>query len=131
MGFVESIKTCFSKYFVFSGRGTRSEYWYFQLFVWSSFFIEPILILLSLSIAGETYTAGLFILDFLIGIFRIIFVVSFIPGISAAVRRLHDVNRSGWWWFIPLTIIGSIPYLYWMTKRSDTGANKYGAKPAK
>ena len=123
MGFVESIKTCFSKYFVFSGRSTRSEFWYFSLF-W--------IIGIFLAIYGDLVLN----LDLLendeLGPFEIIFVlVAWVPYLSVTFRRLHDVNRSGWWALIPLTIIGIIPFYYWMLKLSDTSTNKYGPKPAK
>mgnify|MGYP001095547436 CR=1 FL=1 len=123
MGFVESIKTCFSKYFVFSGRATRSELWYFFLF-W--------LIGIFLAIIGDLVLNPELLENDDIGPFEIIFfLVAWVPYLSVTFRRLHDVNRSGWWALIPLTIIGIIPFYYWMLKPSDTSANKYGPKPAK
>ena len=123
MGFVESIKTCFSKYFVFSGRSTRSEFWYFSLF-W--------IIGIFLAIYGDLVLNSDLLENDELGPFEIIFVlVGWVPYLSVTFRRLHDVNRSGWWWLIPLTIIGIIPFYYWMLKLSDTSTNKYGAKPAK
>ena len=95
MGFVESIKTCFSKYFVFSGRASRSEFWWFYLFAWM------------LSLGGS-------VLDFTTtgygyGVFYYITAIAtFIPAIAAGARRLHDVNKSGWWQLIAFTIIGII-----------------------
>ncbi len=53
-------------------------------------------------------------------------VINIIPVVSVTVRRLHDVNRSGWWIFIMLTIIGVIPFYYWVLKRSDKQANRFG-----
>ena len=123
MGFVESIKTCFSKYFVFSGRSTRSEFWYFSFF-W--------LIGIFLSLIGDLVLNPELLEYDEIGPFEIIFfLVVSVPYLSVTFRRLHDVNRSGWWWLIPLTIIGIIPFYYWMLKPSDTSTNKYGPKPAK
>ena len=49
-----------------------------------------------------------------------------IPGLSVTARRLHDVGRSGWWYFIIFTVVGIIPLLYWVCKKGDTGPNKYG-----
>ena len=67
-----------------------------------------------------------------LGPFEIIFVlVAWVPYLSVTFRRLHDVNRSGWWFLIPLTIIGIIPFAYWLLKQSDTNSNKYGPKPVK
>ena len=54
----------------------------------------------------------------------------FIPGLAVSVRRLHDVERSGWWILICFTIIGIIfPYLYWAVQPSGYGTNKYGPAP--
>ena len=59
----------------------------------------------------------------------ILFLVLFLPFLAVAIRRLHDVGRSGWWVLIPLTIIGIIPYFYWMIKKGDYGENEYGEDP--
>ena len=129
MGFVESIKICFSKYFVFSSRSTRSEYWYFSLF-WVIGVI--IVVLVDFALNPELLELETAWYDQPIGPVELIFNLAVIvPYISVTIRRLHDVNRSGWWWLIPITIIGIIPYLYWMIKPSDTSTNKYGSKPAK
>ena len=123
MGFVESIKTCFSKYFVFSGRATRSEFWYFYLF-W--------IIGIFLVLYGDIVLNPELLENNETGPLEIIFIlVTLIPYLSVNIRRLHDVNRSGWWFLIPLTIIGIIPFYYWILKPSDTSTNKYGPKAAK
>ncbi len=48
------------------------------------------------------------------------------PSIGSMVRRLHDTNRSGWWFWIVLTIIGIPVLIYWLASRSDEGQNRYG-----
>ena len=47
-------------------------------------------------------------------------------GLSVSVRRLHDINKSGWWLLLSITIIGLIPLLYWACKKGDDDGNKYG-----
>jgi len=60
----------------------------------------------------------------------IFFLAIIIPAISVSVRRLHDINRSGWWLLLELTIIGILfPLLYWCCKKGDEGANRFGSKP--
>jgi len=49
-----------------------------------------------------------------------------IPSITVCARRFHDIGRSGWWMVIPLTIIGIIPYIYWMCKEGDKEENQFG-----
>ena len=57
---------------------------------------------------------------------NIFYILTFVPGISVAARRLHDLNKSGWWMLIGFTIIGLIPLLYWACKKGDDKPNKYG-----
>ena len=93
MTFGESISTCFSKYASFDGRAPRSEYWWFFLFTF--------LVSAASGIVSETLS-GLFSLGVLL------------PSLAVGARRLHDVNRSGWFlllWLIP--IIGWIVLIVW------------------
>ena len=55
--------------------------------------------------------------------------ITFIPSISVSVRRLHDINRTGWWLLIGLTLIGLVLIIYWACVTSDEGDNQYGASP--
>ena len=106
MSFTESIKHCLSSYAKFKGRATRSEYWYFILFAIIVYF-------LTLLFSYELY---------IVAVLGLI-----IPTSAAAVRRLHDGGRSGWnllWSFIPF---GSIVVLFWLTKSSEVGTNKYNS----
>ena len=52
-----------------------------------------------------------------------------IASLALSVRRLHDIDRSGWWVMIPLTIIGIFVLIYWFCKRGDEGENRFGADP--
>jgi uncharacterized membrane protein YhaH (DUF805 family) len=126
MNFVDAISSAFSDYFKFSGRSLRSEYWYFQLFCLVGSFL---LTFLDAAISDyPTWT------DFNnsdeIGLTGGIFALgTLIPFIAVTARRFHDIGRTGWWMLIPLTIIGIIPYLYWMCQAGDKGTNKYGDIP--
>lgn len=93
MTFVESIQTCFSKYADFSGRASRSEYWWWVLFVFLA-----------------TMAAGI-VSDKLSALFSL---AVMLPGLAVGARRLHDIDKSGWLqllYFIPL--IGWIILVYW------------------
>ena len=59
----------------------------------------------------------------------IVSVITLIPAIAVAARRLHDVNQSGWWQLIILTVIGIPVYLYWVISRGTNGNNDYGTDP--
>ena len=116
-----SIKTCFNKYATFSGRASRSEYWFFILFGILAGIVATIIdvMILGYSIESE-YTP----------INSIFSLVLIIPTTAAACRRLHDVNKSGWWQLIAITIIGIIPLIIWFAKEGTKKNNSHG-KPVK
>ena len=117
MNFFESVKTCFIKYVDFSGRASRSEFWYFTTFI---FIISICADIIDASLAGKSY----FSYDNYFGpVASILFVLSFLPSLAVSIRRLHDINKSGWWCLISLTIIGLIPLIYWYARPSDQNSN--------
>ena len=111
MNFFEAIKTCFSKYAVFSGRASRSEFWYFFLF---GFIGGSVTLIIDSMILG-------FNIDSYGPINSIFTIITFLPYLSVGARRLHDINRSGWWQLITLTGIGVILLIVWW---STDGKNK-------
>ena len=119
MNFFEAVKSAFSKYGTIAGRSLRSEFWYFQLF----FFVAcNVLIFINIINRGDYVGGGM-------GPMSPIFVLVVIPNIAVTARRLHDVDRSGWWMLIPMTIIGLIPFLYWVCQKGDEGENRFGPEP--
>lgn len=110
MGFVEAIKICLNKYATFNGRATRSEYWWFQLFVF--------LVCLALSI----FPPLLFI-----------FVVAqILPNIAVSVRRMHDTGKSGWWVLLAcIPLIGGIIFSLLCIIDTQSRDNQYGENPKK
>jgi uncharacterized membrane protein YhaH (DUF805 family) len=117
MNLFEAVKTCWAKYATFSGRASRSEYWFIILFFWLLMFVTAIIDVVVFpdhKYMVINLTANLLIV---------------IPSISVAARRLHDVNRSGWWQLLYITFVGIIPLLYWFIKKGDDGDNKHGSNP--
>jgi uncharacterized membrane protein YhaH (DUF805 family) len=99
MTFQESIKVCFAKYADFQGRATRSEYWWFVLFI------------LLVSAAASVFSPKLSALFTL---------ATLLPSIAAATRRLHDTNRSGWWQLIVLVpVVGLIVMLVFLAQEGQ------------
>ena len=100
MPFWTAVKTCFRKYFDFTGRARRSEYWWFVLFYCIVMFIWIFLSAFltafgfaSMSTSSSPYT--IVIISAVVMLLPIIFFI--IPGYSAQTRRLHDTGHSGWW----------------------------------
>lgn len=131
MGFIDAIKSGFNKYIVFSTRSRRSEYWW-----WTLFAILANLLLGWIPIVGQLLSLAIAI-----------------PGIAVSVRRLHDIDRSGWWLLAPLvpaialiagaameleilTIIGGLAVagvyvmlLVWFCSEGTKGPNRFGDDP--
>ena len=119
---MEKAIECLTKnYANFSGRASRSEYWYFALFV----FIGIVLLMIIDSVTGFYDSKAN------IGLFSTIFKLAiFIPQLAVSVRRLHDVDKSGWWWFIALIpIIGIIWLLVLYCTKGTEGENRFGSDP--
>lgn len=119
MGFTDAVRICLQKYADFSGRGRRSEYWYFALF--------NLLVAIAASILdailGTDFDTG----SGLIGVLASLALL--LPGLAAGVRRLHDTTRSGWW-----ILIGLIPIIGWIILivfyvQDSHPDNQYGPNP--
>jgi uncharacterized membrane protein YhaH (DUF805 family) len=123
MDFGGAIKSGFRNYVKFSGRSSRSEYWYWFLFT----FITGICLgILDVALFPGVIAATHERFSPLNDIFSL---VTLIPWLALGSRRLHDINRTGWWQLIILTIIGIIPIIYWACQPSDPQENRYGAPP--
>ncbi|TVR04099.1 MAG: DUF805 domain-containing protein [Deltaproteobacteria bacterium] len=116
MSLVDSVRWTLRKYATFSGRSSRSEYWYFFLF---NLLVSIAAIAMDNVLFG-TLNGGSGPIDLLTSL------ALFIPGIAVTARRLHDTGRSGWWMLLPLTIIGIIPYLIWVCSEGSREHNRYG-----
>jgi uncharacterized membrane protein YhaH (DUF805 family) len=113
--FGQAISTCFSKYATFQGRARRSEYWYFTLF---TVLVYAVILVLSALATSAGYLA-------------ILMLAFVIPGISVTIRRLHDTDRSGaWWWISLIPLVGAIVLLVFTASAGTPHANKYGPAPA-
>ncbi|MFT5005047.1 MAG: uncharacterized membrane protein YhaH (DUF805 family) [Paracoccaceae bacterium] len=127
MTFTESIQTCFKKYATFSGRASRSEFWWWALFV---------------NLVGLVPLIGF-----------IISIAALIPYLAVTARRLHDGGRSGWWQVLPLGMflvmivmsavsakilayaaalaaaVSAITLLVWVIQKGSDGPNQFGDDP--
>lgn len=124
-GFGEAIQVCFRKYATFSGRANRPEYWYFVLFYALVFIGFNILTAVFSGVAG-----GGSPLDVLVVLFSIAFVLFAIavilPSLAVLVRRLHDTDKSGWWFLISIVPLGGIVLLVFLCQAGTPGRNRFG-----
>ena len=135
MNFIQSISTCMRKYVTFSGRATRSEFWWFYLFTvlvnlvatsQASSFVPDLLNGQDMTENESSYFLNNFFFLYLSTITSLILLL---PSLAVAVRRLHDVGRSGWWILIAFTVIGIIPLLIWYVTDTKDEENVYGPNP--
>jgi uncharacterized membrane protein YhaH (DUF805 family) len=104
MGFTEAISSFFQKYVTFSGRASRSEFWFAYLFV---FIVSVVASVVDLVVRNEI-VSSLWNLAVLL------------PSLAMSSRRLHDINRSGWLQLLALCFpIGTIAVIVWYCKKSD------------
>ncbi len=110
----------FRRFSDFSGRSRRSEYWYFFLF---NFIISMGLNMLSmLTGRGGAMLFGLVALVFAL--------VTLVPSLAVAVRRLHDTGRSGWWLLISfIPFVGAIILIVFLATEGQPGENQWGPNP--
>ena len=118
MTFDQSIKTCFNQYANISGRASRSEFWWFMLFVYVVYGV--------LYGLGAAFDSSF--LSIIAGLFSLGCVV---PCIAVGVRRMHDIGKGGGWIcinFVPF--IGSIWYIILCCQPSEPYANRFGEVPS-
>ena len=113
MNFIESIQTCYKKFFDFSGRASKSEYWWFQLY-------NAIIYVLTFVFQGD-----------LTLLFSILIIVNIIPIWAAAVRRVHDSDKSGWMVLISVIPLIGLYVIVLLIQDGSKGKNRFGAKPKK
>ena len=115
VNFGQAIVLFFINYFEFSGRSSAGAYWYFAL--WS------FLLVILFTVMDLTFD----LVDEYLNFSNLFSFVTLLLGISLSVRRLHDINRSGWWLLLSITLIGLIPLIYWACQRGDRVENDYGS----
>ena len=122
MNFLEAVKSYFVRWNDFKGRSSRSEYWWAILFINIA---NIVLNMLSTTLQQSESVITLVLLLLILGLLLFMLVAIF----SLIARRLHDINKSGWWYLLVFTIIGMIPLLYWFVQKGDEADNRFGSDP--
>ena len=127
VSFQNAVGLGFQHYFDFKGRSTRSEYWWWLLFV---VLAGIALTIVDMGIGTFNYESGDGLLS---GLFKL---ATLIPGLALGARRLHDINKSAWWLLMWLSFLLIIPMiipvivlLVWAARQGDNETNRYGPDP--
>ena len=128
MTFLDAIKNAFIKCFDFKSRSSRSEFWYFYLFTTALGFIGiQIDRLFNLEILGLQLAQNINEVAILGPTYIFLYFLFFFPSLSLYIRRLHDIDRSGWWLLIALIpFIGIITLIFFWCLKGSQNRNKYG-----
>lgn len=122
MNFGQAVACGFSNYFVFSGRASRPEFW-----LWVLFAIIGAIVTNLLDGAFFVYHGEISPLNSPLS--NIFTVMALLPSVSVAIRRLHDIDQTGWWMLLALTGIGIVVLLYWQSLEGTEGQNRFGPDP--
>jgi uncharacterized membrane protein YhaH (DUF805 family) len=125
MSFTEAIRAVLSNYAIIAGRAARPEFWWWILFVGLLYIatglVDGVLIAPALGFKPFEELAGH-------PLSPLATLAIFVPGLCVGVRRLHDIDRSGWWFFITLIpLIGVLVLIYWWAQPGTKGNNRFGA----
>ncbi|MBI1172030.1 DUF805 domain-containing protein [bacterium] len=128
MNFVEAVQAGYRNYVTFSGRASRSELWWWVLF-------QIVMNIVIAAIFGGGHMAmgeGAMRMHYEGGLVANLWALAnFLPGLSVGIRRLHDVDKSGWWTLIALVpVVGIIVLIVWYCTQGTPGSNRFGPAPA-
>lgn len=118
MNFGQAIGSGFRNYIGFGGRACRSEFWYWVLFA-------------NLVSLGTVILDRVLFPENTLGPLAALFALAvLLPGLAVSFRRLHDIDKSGWWILISLApIIGWVILIVWAIKKGDETTNRFGSNP--
>ena len=120
---IDYYKSVLKNYANFDGRARRSEYWYYTLM--------NVIIVITLEILLGVGAMVSSVLAIIVGLLLIVYAIgTLVPSIAVMVRRLHDIGKSGWWYFIALIpLAGPIWLIVLLATDSQEGTNEYGVNP--
>lgn len=111
-----------TNYMNFRGRASRTEFWFFALFLLLVYGVGfPLLEIIGAIIPGGIFLVYLILLA--------VSVALILPSLAVQIRRLHDVDWSGWWVLVSLTFLGSIFIFILDCLPGSAGSNRFGPAP--
>ena len=122
MSLGEAVRSVYTNYARFDGRASRSEYWWYQIFL---LLVGVAWLALGVLAIGARVSAFFAVLSLGVLVF---WLASIIPSLAVLCRRLHDSDHSGWWFWITLIpYLGELILLIFMVLPSTPGYNRYGS----
>ena len=119
MGFTDAVRTVLSRYAEFEGRATRPEFWWYALFY------------VLVQLAGGLLDAALFPNTVFGVVGNLAALALLLPTLAVTARRLHDIDRSGWWQLVGLVpVLGLFALIWFCAQRGTPGTNRFGQPPA-
>lgn len=120
---IQAVASGWSNWSDFSGRVSRSEYWYWHLSIWLIFIAVCLVVQLIALVNGHLNETARYAA---IG-FMVFLAVCVLPGLSLQVRRLHDIGATGWVFLLALIPLAGAPILVILALLPGTqGENRYG-----
>jgi uncharacterized membrane protein YhaH (DUF805 family) len=120
MRLVDAVRLVLSKYVTFSGRAGRAEFWWWVLALLLAAFVAGILD--GLLFGGDQPGSG--------PLAAVLALATLLPHLAVSVRRLHDIDRTGWWLLLSLVpIVGTLVLIYFYVLAGTPGANRFGPTP--
>jgi len=124
VSFPEAIKMAFAGWSNWAGRSSRAEYWWWALFVGILYLIPYLGLFTAMPSSGQSVGGAFWFWSIL---WFIVWLALLLPTLAVLVRRLHDTDRSGWWYWISLVpCIGGIWLLILLITPSTPGQNRFG-----
>lgn len=117
MSFYEAVSSVFLNYVGFTGRASRSEYWYWVLFT--------VVVTACLTFVDQAFFPS-WPSQPITSVFGL---ATLLPSLAVGVRRLHDIDRTGWWLLLMFTIIGALVLIIWFCMLGTRGPNRFGDDP--
>ena len=119
MNMKQSVKVCFKKCITFKGRASRSEmWWFFTFYMIVNLIVYSCLPLISNPIIVLILSVGSLVFS----------LVVLLAWVAVGIRRLHDLDRSGhWYWFYLLPVVGHVLLFVWFCTKGTEGANRFGS----
>ena len=139
VSFPQAVKMFFIRSFDFSGRSSRSEYWWAQLFIILVIFVLAMIagIFGGEDFYGFTQSSGSIVSDIIFAALGLFLLVIIIPNIALSVRRFHDLNQTGWlvlafWFGARIPMLGFLVFfanIIVFCMHGSSGPNDYGDDP--